>query len=432
MNVCARNGDTPLIYAVRMDRCDVAELLLRAGADASLVGIDGSCVQLAQSQRMRDITQPFFDSHESRKAEKIVYARCYAELPRPIKDHLNKLGIGEEQAVRHFKTTIHIYRQITGQKILMFVPPSEAALVRKDDVSKYYQVFEQAAKGGFGAIFVAKRSSKSPRIDTQAAWTGVRYAIKEIKCKTQKDYKRALREVTILARVDHPNIVRFEEAFYHNNSFWVVQEYLHGGSLKNVLDNVRLEERFIAHISQKLFLALAYLHSRGLAHRDVKPSNVMLSTRGEVKLIDFGLCLDVSMGPVIHRAGTCWYMPPEVIRARQHSYPADIWSVGITILEMCQNAPPFAVFGEAGSLFRTAIGEIPSLKHPSQFSAALQDLLDQCLQLEPEARGEAYRLAAHPWLISAACPTSAIEEMLQKIFLANVISAVMSGPTTRK
>ena len=220
----------------------------------------------------------------------------------------------------------------------------------------------------------------------------------------------------------------FEEAYFLHNQFWVVQEYLHGGSLKTVLDSAVLQERFIAHVALCLLRALSYLHSSGLVHRDVKPSNVMLTLSGEVKLIDFGLCLDVSMGPVIHRAGTCWYMAPEVILAHQHAYPADIWSAGITIYEMCGSGPPFSQFGEAQSLFRTATGEIPRLKNPSQFSPLLSDLLERCFKFDPDDRAEAFRLIEHPWITSNQCSPAYIEEIVARIFLASAISSVMSGP----
>ncbi|MDP2435589.1 MAG: protein kinase [archaeon] len=459
LNSPTKRGDTPLMFAARAGRRESALVLLRAGADCLASGNEGTCMDLAGSAGMQELIQPFYESQQAQKREPVIYARFFADLPEEVKEQIRRLGITEEQAARHYKATLHIIRQVKGIKVLMFPPLFEMGLVRKEDVFTCYRLLEQSARGGFGSIFVGKKrsqpSTSSPSLnssDRQSssssstsssnsttpssssspstslnARSHARYAMKEIKCKTQKDVKRALREVSILARIHHPNVVRFEEAFFLHNQFWVIQEYLQGGSLKLVLDTVVLEEKFMAHITTCLLRALTYVHSIGLVHRDVKPSNIMLTLAGDVKLIDFGLCLDVSMGPVIHRAGTCWYMAPEVILGRAHSYPVDIWSAGITVYEMCGSGPPFVDFGEAMSLFKTATGETPRLKNPSRFSPLLSDMLERCFKFDPEDRAEAFRLIEHPWITSNICNPADVEEMVARIFLANTISSVMSG-----
>lgn len=509
LNAANKKGETPLIYACRAGHTEAVAILLRAGADPLLSSQNGNCLDISPpGSLIRDLVEPFFKEQASEpvpgvRREKIICARFYKDLPPWVKQQLTRMGISEEQATKHFKATIHIFRQVTGTRILLFPPLSEMGLVRRDDVYKHYRFLDQVAKGGFGAIFLAKRkrsssippterapslstiptqptgrvtgasstgttttvgglsinppssvisittptgsatasgsgtnnsskgqSKSSSSGSTSGSIRGVRYAIKEIKCRTSKDIKRALREVAILARVNHPNIVHFIEAFFQHNHFWLVQEFLQGGSLKAVLDHTTMEESLIAHITQKTIAALAFLHSRGFVHRDIKPSNIMLSILGEVKLIDFGLCLDVSMGPIIHRAGTCWYMPPEIILARQHSYPADIWSMGITIIEMCQNSPPFISFGEAGSLFRTATGEMPVLKNPAMYSAGLSDFLSQCLQFDPEQRTPAHRLLRNSWLVNTACSMSVVEDLVQRIFVTTALSSAITGIST--
>jgi Protein kinase domain/Ankyrin repeats (3 copies) len=353
----ARNnaGETPLHFASRGNRVENARVLLTAGADATIKGHEGTCVDVATGEAMRELLEPFLECQKEQKRDSIVVARYYKDLPDKYKRLIGKMGISDEEATQHYKAVLHIVRQVSGTKIALFRPWSDMALVRREDVRRYYKFVERSARGGFGSVYFARplplrlssdghRSAASlvkdsigaanddddddddvgaapspmsqsvPASSSVPGSAGARkgsdgassssssaaaaatssemsgstlsllldaserdridipesVAIKQIKCKTAKDVKRALREVTMLARLNHPNIVRFHEAFFMHNEFWLIQEYLQGGSLKTVLDCVRLDERQTAHIAHKVFRALAHLHARGLVHRDLK------------------------------------------------------------------------------------------------------------------------------------------------------------------
>jgi len=104
----------------------------------------------------------------------------------------------------------------------------------------------------------------------------------------------------------------------------------------------QFSERHIAYVSREILKALTYLHSRNFVHRDLKSGNVMMSIEGHIKLIDFGLCCDVTEGPRLQMLGSPYWIPPEMIRKKPHSCPADIWSFAVCVLEMYLKEPPNA------------------------------------------------------------------------------------------
>lgn len=117
-------------------------------------------------------------------------------------------------------------------------------------------------------------------------------------------------------------------------------EHLEGGTLDQVAKSVNFTEPQISFVAREVLKALEYLHSENLVHRDLKSSNIMLSIKGEVKLIDFGLCVDISSGKKTAMVGSPFWMPPEMIRRLPHGAKVDIWSLGICLVELANGCPP--------------------------------------------------------------------------------------------
>lgn len=254
-----------------------------------------------------------------------------------------------------------------------------------------YSFKDELGKGNFAEVFLGENKT-----------TGQKVAIKKLEViKRGKDrYALILREIEIIATSEHPNIVAFIEGFHQGTSVWVVMEYMSAGSLYQLVElypkGLRFPETCVGYVIYEVLLAVDYLHSIKRIHRDIKVDNILLSKDGHVKLADFGTAVQLTFSKLQRStlAGTPYYMAPELIKQIPYKEKVDIWSIGITIIEIVEGEPPYYDLDPNTALEEIADRGTNGLD-PSKGSSELVRLVSLCVQTNPNQRPSASQLLQH-------------------------------------
>lgn len=197
--------------------------------------------------------------------------------------------------------------------------------------------------------------------------------------------------------------------------FQIVMEYCGAGSVSDImrLRKKTLSEDEIATILSDTLKGLEYLHLRRKIHRDIKAGNILLNSEGHAKLADFGVAgqLTDTMAKRNTVIGTPFWMAPEVIQEIGYDCVADIWSLGITALEMAEGKPPYGDIHPMRAIFMIPTKPPPSFREPDQWSAEFIDFVSLCLVKNPEERATATQLLQHVF-IGGAKPSSILGQMI--------------------
>ncbi|XP_048817075.1 serine/threonine-protein kinase 10 isoform X1 [Lagopus muta] len=269
--------------------------------------------------------------------------------------------------------------------------------VRRDlDPGEVWEVVGELGDGAFGKVYKAKNKE-----------TGALAAAKVIETKNEDELEDYMVEIEILATCDHPHIVKLLGAFYWESKLWIMIEFCPGGAVDaTMLELDRgLTEPQIQVICRQMLEALHYLHSKKIIHRDLKAGNVLLTQDGDIKLADFGVSAK-NVKTLQKRdsfIGTPYWMAPEVVMCETmkdtpYDYKADIWSLGITLIEMAQIEPPHHELNPMRVLLKIAKSDPPTLSCPSKWSLEFRDFLKTALDKNPETRPSAAQLLEHPFV----------------------------------
>jgi len=248
-----------------------------------------------------------------------------------------------------------------------------------------------------------------------------------------------MRELEVLNQCFSPQIVGFFGHFYSDSELSIAMEYMDGGSLDLVLKQIdRIPEKILARITSEVLKGLTYLREQHqIIHRDVKPSNILVSSLGEIKLCDFGVSGQLIDSMANSFVGTRSYMSPERLQGIHYSIQSDIWSLGLSLVEMAlgiypipppdpaqlqrrfgaqftdlnpqrvaspivkspksAQGRPLAIF----DLLEQIVNEPPPRLPPGLFSDEFVSFVDGCLKKNPEERADLKALVAHPWVVRA-------------------------------
>uniref|UniRef100_A0A8C6JH83 non-specific serine/threonine protein kinase n=2 Tax=Melopsittacus undulatus TaxID=13146 RepID=A0A8C6JH83_MELUD len=282
--------------------------------------------------------------------------------------------------------------------------------VRRDlDPGEVWEVLGELGDGAFGKVYKAKNKE-----------TGALAAAKVIETKSEDELEDYMVEIEILATCDHRHIVKLLGAFYWDGKLWIMIEFCPGGAVDaTMLELDRgLTEPQIQVICRQMLEALHYLHSKKIIHRDLKAGNVLLTQDGDIKLADFGVSAK-NMKTLQKRdsfIGTPYWMAPEVVMCETmkdtpYDYKADIWSLGITLIEMAQIEPPHHELNPMRVLLKIAKSDPPTLSCPSKWSLEFRDFLKKALDKNPETRPSAAQLLEHPF-VSKVTSNRALRELV--------------------
>jgi serine/threonine protein kinase len=254
-----------------------------------------------------------------------------------------------------------------------------------------YRIIEPIASGGMGQVFKAEHVI-TKRIEAVKLLSGA---------GTEEEADRFLREIQLQASLSHPNIAAVYNAFCMEDDLVMVMELVEGEPLRNVLQRGRLAPEFAIRYACQVLCALAYAHEHGVIHRDVSPSNIVITPQGSVKLMDFGLA-KASASPSSSLSGTYMgsphYMSPEQVKdAARASAQSDIYSLGAVLYEMVTGQPVF----ESDSSFGVMQAQVekpprPPIEMNPAISPALNAAILTALAKDPAQRfphADAFRRA---------------------------------------
>lgn len=258
-----------------------------------------------------------------------------------------------------------------------------------------YAVESFLGRGSFGEVYRA-RCLKTSQV----------YALKMIDLDEAGDMSELFKEIHFLSHIRSKYLTRHYETFLRGSQMWIVLEYCGGGSCADFLRCFsKLSEDVTAFIIRDVLRGIDYLHGQKKVHRDVKLANILLTDAGAVKLADFGVSGEISLTKSNRNTvvGTPYWMAPEVIQRSLKGYgtKADIWSTGITTIELVTGHPPYASMDPMKALF-----EIPKRKPPvlegRRYSANIKDFVRYCLVKSPNQRPSASTLLHHQFITT--CP----------------------------
>ncbi|KAN0041267.1 hypothetical protein ACTFIV_003804 [Dictyostelium citrinum] len=264
----------------------------------------------------------------------------------------------------------------------------------RKDPEKFFTIVEKLGEGSYGSVYKAINIG-----------TGIVVAIKKV--SIDNDLEDMEKEISFMKQCKSPYIVTYYASFRKENEVWIVMEHCGAGSVCDAMKitDKTLSEDQIAVVSRDVLQGLAYLHSVRKIHRDIKAGNILMNHKGESKLADFGVSgqLSDTMAKRQTVIGTPFWMAPEVIQEIGYDYKADIWSYGITCIEMAESKPPLFNVHPMRVIFMipNPSRPPPKLTEPDKWSPEFNDFLAKCLTRKPELRPSAEELLKHPFITKA-------------------------------
>lgn len=252
----------------------------------------------------------------------------------------------------------------------------------------HYEVEGTLGRGAMGMVFLARDRRIGRRVALKTVRIEERF---EDDSERDEFYQRLQREAELCGALQHPNIVTLYEPGYENGTIaWLATEYVDGESLRDRMKKRKpLPLRDAVRISEDILRGLAYAHSKGIVHRDVKPANILLTSAGEAKIADFGIArpVDSNLTAAGSMLGTPSYMSPEQVKCSAVTTRSDLFSAGAVMYEMLTGVKPFAA-PDVSAILRNVVEREPAPAHEvnAAIPAELSRIVARLFAKAPEAR----------------------------------------------
>eukprot|EP00013_Stygamoeba_regulata_P009852 CAMPEP_0177669790 /NCGR_PEP_ID=MMETSP0447-20121125/23674_1 /TAXON_ID=0 /ORGANISM="Stygamoeba regulata, Strain BSH-02190019" /LENGTH=608 /DNA_ID=CAMNT_0019176771 /DNA_START=146 /DNA_END=1969 /DNA_ORIENTATION=- len=328
---------------------------------------------------------------------------------------LNKDGKGKEKSTAQEASTSTSTSTKTGPPL----PPPRSRTLRTADFSgglKMLGAIEEAiewegspsdlfttaevlGEGAFGAVYRATMNSTGEVIAAKCITLGEEETLDELQ-----------KEIDILRKCQSPACVRYYGCVKRAEELWIMMDYCGGGSVRDLIETCQetLAENQIAYICRRILEGLYYLHEKNIIHRDIKAANVLLTEDGEAKLADFGISKQMSQvgdAGTMTFIGTPLWMSPEIVLGKSYGFNVDVWSLGITAIEMADGLPPYGDVHPMRAMYQIPFKPPPTLRTPGDFSPEFNDFIARCLTKDADQRPDALTLLKHPFVAGKQGPS---------------------------
>ncbi|KAG5651225.1 hypothetical protein H0H81_009420 [Sphagnurus paluster] len=366
------------------------------------------------------------DDDDLSKSAATEYSDTFAFSDSSTRMFWEKITVCLEQ-VEGNRAVMGLKHRVVG-RVLDDEKPEDRSLVflasSSSNIAIRWQQGRFIGAGAFGSVYLAVNLD-----------SGSLMAVKEIKFQELSGlpslYSQIKDELSVMEMLHHPNVVEYYGIEVHRDKVYIFEEYCQGGSLAALLEHGRIEDEGIIQVyTMQMLEGLAYLHSKGIVHRDIKPDNILLDHMGVIKYVDFGAAKilaknqrtmqrsrrvpDTSPPPngmpsfnglAMNNSltGTPMYMSPEIIKndKRGRHGAMDIWSLGCVVLEFATGKKPWSnLDNEWAIMFHIGVAtQHPPLPEPGQLSELGISFIKQCLTIDPMKRPSATELIDHRWMV---------------------------------
>ncbi|CAH8582821.1 unnamed protein product [Schistosoma guineensis] len=291
-----------------------------------------------------------------------------------LKSFFKKFISADESAKKSFSTTIE----------------------RNVNPTDIWEIISELGDGAFGKVYKTHKRN-----------TDLFAALKRVDFESEDELEDFMLEIDILTNFKHKNILTLHEVYIYESKLWIYLELCGGGALDSIMETLEkpLTEPQIRFVSREVLQGLEFLHEKLIIHRDMKAGNILLTLNNEVKLADFGVSAKLTdeMQKRSTFIGTPYWMAPEVINCETfkdapYNWKADIWSFGITLIELAQKRPPHNATNPTRVLLRILKSDPPTLSRPQLWSSKFKAFLERTLQKDPNQRPECRDLLLDPFV----------------------------------